>query len=408
MTRLARLLVALVLALPLSFVAGPGAPASANDQVGVPVLAYYYIWYTPTSWDRAKSDLPLLGRYSSDEISVMEAHAKEARTAGIDGFLVSWKHTPDLDRRLALLVQAARDNGLKLGIVYEGLDFFRRPLPPKRVAMDLRWFVHKYGHDPVFSIQGRPLVIWAGTWESTPRQIDSVTRQVRGRARILASQRNAEEYAPVAPYVDGDAYYWSSLDPDVDIHAQQDLDELSSVVHDSGGLWIPSVAPGFDARLIGGHRVVPRHSGDTLRQEWKLAVDSSPDAVGIVSWNEFSENSHIEPSQRFGNESLRALASILSAKVPDVIAADSSDPPGGGGFPVRPVALLLVAFGIVIASFGALTRRRVRSGRPSGDAGPVAGGREGPADPEDGDDLEDRADLEGFGLGVGPKRGPRR
>jgi hypothetical protein len=151
--------------------------------------------------------------------------------------------------------------------------------------------------------------------------------------------------------------------------------------------------------------VGPRRGGDTLREEWNLAVKSSPDAVGVVSWNEFSENSDIEPSQRYGNESLRALASILSAKVPDVIAADSSDPPGDGGFPVRPVALLLVAFGIVVVSFGALTRRRGRAGRPPGGSGAAPEDRTGP---DDGDDLADRAELEGFGLGVGPKRGPRR
>ncbi|HEX6034325.1 MAG TPA: hypothetical protein VFY83_07815, partial [Anaerolineales bacterium] len=37
----------------------------------VPVLAYYYIWFDTESWNRAKTDYPLLGRYSSDDASVM-------------------------------------------------------------------------------------------------------------------------------------------------------------------------------------------------------------------------------------------------------------------------------------------------------------------------------------------------
>ncbi|QIK74283.1 endo-1,3-alpha-glucanase family glycosylhydrolase [Nocardioides piscis] len=359
MNRLPRFLITVLLVLGTL---GTTAPASyANDEVGFPVLAYYYIWYTPTSWDRAKTDLPLLGRYSSDEKSVMAAHARDAKSAGLDGFLVSWKHTPDLDRRLGLMVETAREHDLTLGIVYQGLDFFRRPLPPARVADDLRWFVDQYGDDPVFSVQGRPLVIWSGTWESTPRQIGRVTSQVRDRARVLASQRSAEEYDAVAPHVDGNAYYWSAMDPYVDTWAQERLDELSAAVHASGGLWIPSVSPGFDARLVGGHRLIERHDGDTLREEWRLAVNSSPDAVAILSWNEFSENSHVEPSTRYGNESLRALASILSATVPDEIAADSSAPGGGAGFPVRPVALLVVAFGTIAGSLSALVRRRLRN-----------------------------------------------
>jgi hypothetical protein len=369
-----RAVIALLLALPVGVTAGTAPPATADERVGVPVLAYYYIWYTPTSWRRAKSDLPLLGRYSSDERSVMEAHAQEAKSAGLDGFLVSWKHTPTLDRRLELLIDVAREYDLKLGIVYQGLNFFREPLPPARVASDLRWFARQYAADPVFSLQGRPIVVWSGTWRFTPDQIARVTRRVRGRIRVLASQRSAEEYRAVAASVDGDAYYWSSLDPSRDAHAQERLDALSEAVHAAGGLWVPSAAPGFDARLIGGHRVVQRRNGDTLRQQWRLAVQSSPDMVGIISWNEFSENSGVEPSRNYGNQSLRALASILSAAVPATITADSSEPGTTTGFPTRAVGLLVVAFGLVAASLGVLARRRGRARDP---------GESGGDDPDD-------------------------
>ena len=50
------------------------------------MLAYYYIWFDPQSWDRAKSDLPQLGRYSSDNVNVMRQHVQWAKQAGIDGF----------------------------------------------------------------------------------------------------------------------------------------------------------------------------------------------------------------------------------------------------------------------------------------------------------------------------------
>ena len=231
-----RLLIALALVVPAGVASVPAAPAHADDRVGIPVLAYYYIWYTPTSWERAKTDLPLLGRYSSDERSVMEAHAREAKSAGLDGFLVSWKHTPTLDHRLNLLIEVARKYGLKLGVVYQGLNFFRNPLRPARVALDLRWFTERYRTNPVFSIQGMPLVVWSGTWKFTPRQIAGVTQQVRGRIRVLASQRDAAEYQAVAPWVDGDAYYWSSLDPRVDTHAAERLAALAAAVHTTGGL----------------------------------------------------------------------------------------------------------------------------------------------------------------------------
>ena len=100
----------------------------------IPVLAYYYIWYNPESWNRAKIDYPLLGRYSSDDTKVLEQHVRWAQYAGIDGFIVSWKHTPALDARLRKLIAIADRLDFKLAIIYQGLDFYRRPLPVARVA----------------------------------------------------------------------------------------------------------------------------------------------------------------------------------------------------------------------------------------------------------------------------------
>jgi hypothetical protein len=46
--------------------------------------------------------------------------------------------------------------------------------------------------------------------------------------------------------------------------------------------------------------MVDRKDGQTLRIEYAVAVQSSLDALGLVSWNEFSENSCVEPSEIFG------------------------------------------------------------------------------------------------------------
>ncbi len=123
----------LILALALASAGLAQAPAAgAADRATAgptPLLAYYYIWFTPSSWDRGKIDVPLLGRYSSDDESVMRQHVRWAKAAGIDGFLVSWKSTPTLDDRLARLITVADAERFRLGIVYEGLDFHRRPLP---------------------------------------------------------------------------------------------------------------------------------------------------------------------------------------------------------------------------------------------------------------------------------------
>ena len=67
----------------------------------------------------------------------------------------------------------------------------------------------------------------------------------------------------------------------------------------------------FDSTLLGGDRVVSRESGDTLQKELRAAIQSTPDAIGLISWNEFSENSHIEPSQVYGYRYIEILADTL-------------------------------------------------------------------------------------------------
>jgi len=202
----------------------------------IPVLAYYYIWYNPESWNRAKIDYPLLGRYSSDDTKVLEQHIRWAQYAGIDGFIVSWKHTPALDARLRKLVAIADRLDFKLAIIYQGLDFYRRPLPVGRVAGDFRFFESHFASDPAFDLYSRPLVIWSGTWEFTPDQVRQAAGPVRDKLLVLASEKNVQGYERLAGTVDGNAYYWSSVDPQTDTNYASKLVQMANAVHQDQGL----------------------------------------------------------------------------------------------------------------------------------------------------------------------------
>ncbi len=295
-------------------------------QSPIPILAYYYIWFNQQSWDRAKTDYPILGRYSSDDEAVMRQHIQWAKAAGISGFIVSWKDTIVLTTRLETLARVAAQENFKLSIIYQGLDFDRDPLPVDRVAEDLDYFIAHFASSPVFDQFGKPVVIWSGSWKFTTDKIAEVTGPRREQLLILASEKSAEDYQLVAPYFDGDAYYWSSVNPETNTRYQTRLNALADAVHQNFGLWIAPAAPGFDARLVGGTSVVERKSGDTLRTELGVAMQSSPDAVGVISWNEFSENTHIEPSLNYGRSSLEALANFNNLPPPKVADFDSSEP----------------------------------------------------------------------------------
>jgi hypothetical protein len=87
---------------------------------------------------------------------------------------------------------------------------------------------------------------------------------------------------------------------------------LAKAVHDSKGIWIPSFSPGFNATLIGGKEIVARDNGATLKTEYANALASDPDIMGLISWNEWTENTYVEPGELYGTTALDTLKELVS------------------------------------------------------------------------------------------------
>ena len=323
----------------------------------IPLFAYYYLWFDHTSWNRAKKDYPLTGTYSSSDPRVVRAQMQEAKSAGINGFIVSWKNTPVNDQRMRLLMTIAGQEHFKLAMIYEGLDFHRQPLPLTEVANGFKTFADHYASDPAFfRLGGKPLAIWSGTWAYSHADVAAVTAPVRGTIRVLATEKNVAGFLRIADATDGDAYYWSSVNPATNPYYGPKLDAMSHAVHRDGKYWIAPFAPGFDARMVGGHEVVSRESGATLRTEYATALRSSPDVLGLISWNEFSENSYVEPSVRYKYQSLDVLRQLRGSSVPaptgpaepsDLGASSAASGPGPWPNLLRLAAFPLLLLGAV-------------------------------------------------------------
>ncbi len=355
---------AMVLAAALLAAPGTLARPSAAASPHVPALAYFYIWFDSTSWDRAKADLPLAGKYSSDDRALMEQQVSMAKAAGLDGFIVSWKSTPKLDRRLAQLADVAEEQNFKLVVIYEGLDFNRNPTPTATIASDLDLFISSFASRPAFHLFTKPMVILSGSWEYSPADIGSLGAGRRDKILLLGSEKAPSDVQRLRGLVDGDAYYWSSVNPATFPGYQDKLNAMAAEVHADGGLWIAPAASGFDASLLGKTTVVDRLGGQTLRTEFAAASSAAPDAIGVISWNEFSENSHIEPSRQYGDQSLQTLAQLLGGQAgsapPDVL--DSSEPGGRGSGWSQAAALGSVTVLTVVAA-AVLVRRHRRAAR---------------------------------------------
>jgi hypothetical protein len=364
--------IVLTLSLILSFGDTRLAVAQTSSQDPIPYLAYYYIWYTPGSWSRAKSDYPTLGRYSSDDRAVTEQHVKWAKEASVDGFIVSWKATPTLNRRLEQLAEVAAEADFTLWMMYQSLDYERNPLPISQIDHDFEYFASHYADNPAFMTHDKPVVIWSGTWEFSSGDISLITSGYRDRLYILASERDVDGYLRLANAVDGNAYYWSSVDPLTHPNYQEKLNGMSAAIHEHNGLWIAPAAPGFDARPIGGSRVVERNDGKTFRLELNAALRSSPDAIGLISWNEFSENTHIEPSVNYGAIALETLfnGNLSALSQTQMFDFDSSESLAGTtGFNdtynlcVFGLLIVFLAFAVMLAIVRRIERPKISVSR---------------------------------------------
>ena len=293
---------------------------AAGDRRGAapakpPVFPYYYIWMHGDYWTRDKLDHPVRpfpGNYNSDNPAVIRWQVRQARAAGITGFIVSWKDTPRYRQILPLVEQAANRGGLKLAMLYEALDHARQPLPVAQVAEGFRYFAATYATNPAwYRIGGKPLTIWFGTQRFSRAAVARVTGPVRRRILVLSSANNVAEIHRLAAWTDGDAYYWSSVNPAVDRFYPGKLAAMGAATHRAHKIWVAPFAPGYNTTLIGGHRVVPRDNGATLRTEFATAIASGPDIMGLISWNEWMENTYVEPSLTYRYFYLKVLKKLV-------------------------------------------------------------------------------------------------
>jgi hypothetical protein len=345
-----------------------GAASTAAPPSHVPVFAYFYQWFNPSSWDRAKQDLPLAGKYSSDDPHVLRDQIEAARAAGIDGFLTSWKSTATLNRRLDLLISVARSEQLDLGVVYEALDFSRRPLPVETVKHDMLYLVTSRSAGLKSTYYGRPVIIWTGTDQYSAADVRSVRAAIGDRAYLLAASKQVADYERIADTVDGEAYYWSSADPDNPATPAK-LEAMGKAVHAHGGLWIAPAASGYDGRTLGGSRVIDRKDGQTLVHSLSNALATSPDCVGLISWNEWSENTYIEPGHKYGDQEITVLRNYLLQRASGApvrgSGADSSEGESSSTWTGARAALTLVVFTAAGALVLLAKERRKRRVRPA-------------------------------------------
>ena len=280
------MLAAILILLMCSLFCRQGASCSTSrPKVGV----YYYVWYGPgRHWNDSQAhtavDEPILGFYSSQNVSVIKQHLKWFKELDINFLIISWWGPNSYeDNSTKTIFSIVRENGYPIEIAIMVEAFNLDGLYDFKQIYDYinETYVVPYG-SIYMRLDSLPLVCFFNDNENmtkTKENRTAIRSSVTGfSARIVGHSDYVDWYAwPISghseaekPRLSRDGYV--GILPRYDDTHQKKTTNTMYDVNYADGL--------YDTQW-----------NETLRLENESAVN----CVGIYSWNEYRERSQIEP-----------------------------------------------------------------------------------------------------------------
>ena len=282
------------------------------------VLAAYYPWYTLDTWNNPQLIDRPLRPYSNDSQADVNLIASQASAAGIDVFAVSWQGK-DIgggwnDRRMRIVLDAAAAAGMQACVLVEmavvnPTNDPNAPPDPQTMLEYLSDIVDLYGKHPAYlRVGNQPVILVLAATKFRPSDWSSLLTRLRatGRNPLVIGEMFQ---APQLEQLDGEYQYSHvTLSPsdilDVDRTESGRVRTYNLLRQgDRRRIWVAVVSPGYDDRRIVGRPtpfVLDRANGARYGDEWTAAVRTAADWIIVTTWNEWWENTEIEPSVRYG------------------------------------------------------------------------------------------------------------
>ena len=296
---------------------GPIGPVPPVDSRLV--LAFFYPWWDLAGWSTSLFIDRPVQPYSTDNPADLVRVLTQARSAGIDALVVSWAgkdFNGGIDhRRMAACLSAAQSAGVKIATLFETTvanpEHVDGTADPDTVFRWLIDVVDTYAsQSPYLRVGGRPVVLaYAAQRMSQAGWADALGRlRATGRDVLLIGEGiNATRLGAL----DGLFFYPSNVYQGDDIRDFDRTQSLSVRTYhllpgDAGKrrIWVATVSPGYDDRHILDGRVArftERENGRYYNRQWQAGLDMRADWIVVTSWNEWLENTEIEPSVRYGD-----------------------------------------------------------------------------------------------------------
>jgi hypothetical protein len=289
--------------------------------------AHYYGWYGDglgsSHWNDATdtgavTELPSLGYYASISEDVIENHLRMAEQIGLDFFVFNLHadHTGVSQREskaLSAMLDRAKYLRSPVKICVQLCLYGCSESTLIEICSKLRTSV--FTHQNYLNYIGQPLLsfFWTGQYDGDRAFLQLLQKQASPALLLASSLRMyppGEEQGKTSGIFDG----WSIFSP-LELASPGAWSEVWRSAYDNAEagkrkIRCVTVSPGYNDialtslnRQGNANRLIPRDNGATYRQMWEFALDlpQPPHIVFISTFNEFHENTHIEPTAGTGS-----------------------------------------------------------------------------------------------------------
>ena len=338
---------------PLYLVTATAVPKTSNPLLLVHYMPWYqappvngtwgWHWtmnhYTPELVDEtghraiASHFYPLTGPYDSRDPALLEYQVLLMKLSGIDGVIVDWYGSENfwdyglLNDSTQALFSYIKKAGLLFSICYED-QTIRHMIDNKHLAQeDARLNAQKemlymqenwFRDDAYFRISERPVLFVFG-----PQYFKSVSDwetlfSVLSAKPVFFTEDNT------LPPVTASSYPWPPMWASKDgVLTEKSLnDYLTSFYKKAAGwdFWVASAFPGFkdiykEAGVSDGYGFLDARGGETFKATMQLALENNPDAIQLVTWNDYGEGTNIEPTEEYGYKYLQIVQEIIRGSI---------------------------------------------------------------------------------------------
>ncbi|MEL6526611.1 MAG: endo-1,3-alpha-glucanase family glycosylhydrolase [Chloroflexota bacterium] len=283
---------------------------------------YMGFWAGQQSWDwqaDVLTDYPAMGAYDSRDPGVAATHIDQAQSAGIDGFVVSWYGVDDQTTTTPVLnnmLDRAAERGFQVGAAFDAFD---QSFSIESLTNSLNYLVNDRANHPAYlRYQGKPVIffVFQGNLGLSVAEWQNVRNRVDPDRNTIWIAEGLNGCCLYGGAMDGMyAFNLAWANGSRSTYSTQQAGTLNA----GGSLYIPMVHPGWDETLIAardgrGNPTSPRarNDGQFLATSFNGAINSGANVIMVGTWNEFMENSHIEPSQQYGTQSLDTLRPLIA------------------------------------------------------------------------------------------------